>query len=296
MGWSKGWGRDSSGWSCSTCGCKGNWWDKQSCRACGVVWWFGQKGKGSSSRAQTPVRSKWEDGPPASILKNTTEAQEQEQESLNTKEVEDIKLKLAGLKPMLESLKEYSTEASKLVEEQVKKLEGRLMELTERPVQDRIRSLLDKKKDREKKVKDGEYTLEKIKDKQKSVQMYLDANVKELQEITQKLKELGVKDAPIGEKVEKDSPGESGKNPLGSPVQEAQDPPLGGKVPKSPADLLTGGGEDKEKEEMPWTEVKRGVSFETRDPKRKGPEEEEDQDMEEGERHALKGKHPRKEE
>ena len=109
------------------------------------MWWFGQKGKGSSSRAQTPVRSRWEDGPPASILKDTTEAQEQEQESLNTKEIEEVKSKLNGLKPMLETLREFNSEASHLVGDQVKALENRLMELTERPVQDRSRSLLEKR-------------------------------------------------------------------------------------------------------------------------------------------------------
>ena len=257
-----------------------------------MVWWFGQKGKGSSSRAHTPVRSKWEDGPPASILKSTTEAQEQGQEDLATKEIEELKVKLSGLKPVLETLKEHSTEASQLVGDQVIALETRLQELTERPIQDRIRSLLDKKKDREKKLKEGELALEKVKVKQTALQEYLELNVKELTEITESLKKLGVdtqaSKPPLGgenvldpQKVEKGRTPEtpigdgSGQCPLGQKHGAPQNCPVGQEevgpkivVPEDPAKA---GDTDKSK----------NVRFEDNKKKRLQKGESEDESMEE---------------
>ena len=258
-----------------------------------MVWWFGQKGKGSSSRAHTPVRSKWEDGPPASILKNTTEAQEQGQEDLTAKEIEEIKGKLSGLKPVLETLKEHSTEASQLVGDQVKALEMRLQELTERPIQDRIRSLLDKKKDREKKLKEGNLAMEKVKMKQTALQDYLESNMKDLNEITESLKKLGVdtqtSNAPVGEEGVLDprmvDKGNTPVTPVGDGNGLGPRGPKDGDSQKSP--LGQGGGipakvppEDPAKAEEPGN-VK-SVHFEDNKKKRLQAEGSEDMDMEEG--------------
>ena len=147
--------------------------------------------KAQRERSQTPRGNRWDNGPPKSI-KPDKEQGEQEEEQQGEREIEDIRKKLASLQLAQKEVESINKEAVDLMETQVKELKKKLDTLTQKPLQDRITSLLDRKRDRERKVKTSQLSLEKLEEKQKKIKDSLKEEMEDLKNIRDNLKELGV--------------------------------------------------------------------------------------------------------
>ena len=153
MTWSRSWGKGSQNWCCSFCGAQFKHWRHEYCSEC-ETHWTGQgtlselkekiarrKERSASPNARTPMRNRWEDGPPhtrfqaarprsrppKSALKEEAGDKEEDPEE-TARQVAAMETMLKTLGPMVDTC-DWAKKQHKELTDKLKKLKSTSEEL-----------------------------------------------------------------------------------------------------------------------------------------------------------------------